>query len=241
MNKLPLKSAASTLLCCLVFAVALQAQTYKDTLTTAGVLSSFYNISVLPKYLAGTYSGQVSSYDTTGGNDDGFSGKYSFISRNADSSLVLLNVKGAGLINRIWTPTPNTDTLDFFLDGNSRPALSVMFGDLFSGKYPPFAAPLCGNDLGGFYCYFPILFNNGCRIVSRGKKIQFHQIQYRLYPPGTTVKSFTAAIDTATSLALKSIERVWQTGGCPHNALQERSAIITKQVTLQPGSTCNHF
>ncbi len=241
MNKTQLKHPVGILLFYLLLALALQAQPAKDTLTTDKVLSSLYNLSVLPQYLPGTYSAQVSSFDTTGGNDDGFSGKYSFISRNADSSLVLFDVKGAGLINRIWTPTPNADTLDFFLDGNAKPALSIMFGDLFSGKQPPFVAPLCGNDLGGFYCYFPILFNKGCRIVSRGKKIQFHQIQYRLYPPGTGVKSFSATIDTATSHALKTIERVWKTGSLEPPATAGRGSVITKQIDLQPGNIATIF
>jgi len=209
---------------------------YNEPLTTNRVLSSLYNVSELPQYLPGSYSAQVSSYDTTGGNDDGFSGKYSYKRRNADSSLVLFDVKGTGCINRIWTPTPNTDTLDFFLDGNSTPALSIMFGDLFSGKLQPFMAPLCGNDLGGFYCYFPILFNNGCRIESRGKKIQFHQIQYRLYPPGTSVKSFSVAMDAAVLKELQEIQRVWGEGGMQSLFQAPKfPSLNTKQVELKPG------
>jgi hypothetical protein len=48
-----------------------------------------------------------------------------------------------------------------------------------------------GTPLGGSYCYFPILFNKSCRIVVRAKKIQFHQIQYRLYTGGTNAESFS--------------------------------------------------
>ena len=52
-------------------------------------LRAFYDLSSLPDYLDSTYVAQISSYDTTGKNDDGFSGRYSFLRRNADSTLVI--------------------------------------------------------------------------------------------------------------------------------------------------------
>ena len=161
------------MLCLLLWMVGQSQKKTADSITLSSVLASLYDVSLLPQYLDNTFSAQSSSYDTTGGNDDGFSGKYSFIRRNTDSSLVIFEAKGAGVINRIWTPTPSDDTLDIFLDAKEAPALSIQFSDLFSGKLAPFLAPLCGNDLGGFYCYFPLLFNNGCKIVCRGKKCSF--------------------------------------------------------------------
>ncbi len=104
-------------------------------------LRAFYEIGSLPEYLDSTFCAQVSSYDTTGNNDDGFSGTYSFLKRNADGSLVIFDRKGSGVINRIWTPTPTEDTLDFFIDDDSHPAFSIEYTDLFSGKKYPFVAP----------------------------------------------------------------------------------------------------
>jgi hypothetical protein len=127
-------------------------------------LRAFYDLSSLPEYTSNTVVAQVSSYDTTGKNDDGFSGKYSFLRRNVDSTLVIFDVKGSGVINRIWTPTPTEDTLDFFIDEGLTPSLSIKFSDLFSGNQVPFVAPLCGNQLGGFFCYLPIPFSKACRI-----------------------------------------------------------------------------
>ena len=172
-------------------------------------LSSFYDLSRLPVYSENSISGQVSSYDTTGGNDDGFSGKYSFIRRNADSTLVIFDVHGAGVINRIWTPTPSDDTLDFYIDSNNKPAFSLKYLDLFSGKQYPFVAPLCGNQLGGYYCYLPILFSKSCRIIFRGKKTQFHQIQYRLFKHQDAVKPFSLNLNENEKQALKKIEALW--------------------------------
>ena len=132
------------------------------------------------------YATSASTYDREGKNDDGFSGKYSFIRRNADSTLVMFEAKGPGVINRIWTPTPTDDTLDIYVDDT---VFSIKYHDLFSGKIKPFTEPLCGNALGGFYCYYPILFEDSCKIISRGKKLQFHQLQWRSYAKGTIVKS----------------------------------------------------
>jgi Protein of unknown function (DUF2961) len=213
----------------------------------SSVLSQLYDVSLLPQYQHHTVSAQVSSYDPAGGNDDGFSGSHSFIRRNADSSLVLLELKGPGVINRIWTPTPTGDTLDFYLDGGARqPALSIAYHDLFSGKRFPFTAPLCGNDLGGFYCYFPILFNNGCTVVCRGKKMQFHQLQYRLYPAGTIVETYTEGSPAAHTQQLKTIDYVWNSK--LHNfssiRLLHRSGTapnIKKQLLLMPGETATIF
>jgi len=173
-------------------------------------LRAFYDFTLLPGYLDNTICAQVSSWDTTGGNDDGFSGKYSFLSRNADSSLVIFDKKGSGVINRIWTPTPTTDTLDFYIDKADHPTFSVAYIDLFSGKRFPFVEPLCGNQLGGYYCYLPIPFEKSCKTVSRGKKMQFHQIQYRMYDKKATVKSFNPHLNDEEKNALDKIITLWQ-------------------------------
>ncbi len=208
----------------------------------ASELRSFYDISSLPEYLDSTYTAQVSSYDTTGNNDDGFSGKYSFIKRNADSTLVIFDVKGSGVINRIWTPTPTEDILDFYIDDEGIPAFSIKFSDLFSGKQYPFVGPLCGNQLGGFYSYLPIPFSTSCKIISRGRRIQFHQIQYRLYEAGANVKKFNLDLSVDEKKALDKITLLWSK---QNKSIQDFYATniseSTAQVELKPGETKSIF
>ena len=103
-------------------------------ISVATELKRLYDIRQLPQYVSGTHVWEKSSYDTTGGNDDGFSGKYSFARKNPDSTLILFEAKGKGVINRIWMPTHNDDTLDFYFDGKEKPAFSIKYYDLFSGK-----------------------------------------------------------------------------------------------------------
>ncbi len=217
----------------------------QKTITVVDELQRFYNIHDLPSYRSNTYSAEVSSYDTTGGNNDGFGGEYSFIRRNADSSLVIFDVKGTGVVNRIWTPTPSSDTLDFYIDDAKQPTLSINYRDLFSGKVFPFVQPLCGNQLGGYYCYYPILFQKHCVIISRGKKEMFHQIGYRLYNRGTTVEPFTTNISSEVRNALTSISNLWN-----GNEVSKVKAIafnnaetktIDTSFSIKPGDTKHVF
>ena len=79
-------------------------------------LKRLYDIQQLPAYIDGSHEWEKSSYDTTGGNDDGFSGRYSFVRKNPDGTLVIFEAKGKGVINRIWMPTHNNDTHDYYFD-----------------------------------------------------------------------------------------------------------------------------
>src|SRR6266567_7818283 len=109
----------------------------------------------LPELRSAVKIGSVSSYDRTGGNDDGFSGKYSFVRKEADG-LVIADLKGPGVITRIWTPTPTDAIVEFYFDGETSPRIRVKIIDLFSGKQFPFLAPVSGIGAGGFYTYVPL-------------------------------------------------------------------------------------
>ncbi|HEX5169311.1 MAG TPA: glycoside hydrolase family 172 protein [Cyclobacteriaceae bacterium] len=207
-------------------------------------LAALYDFDRLPVYTS-SVSAQVSTYDTTGGNDDGFGGKYSFLRRNSDSTLVIFDVQGPAVIDRIWTPTPTDDTLDFFLDGAVKPTFSIKYSDLFSGEKFPFVAPLCGNQIGGFYCYLPIPFAKRCKIVCRGKKLQFHQIQYRMYETGATVKTFNMELNDDETKTLKKIKSIWEARGTELGKVLAESSSSwkeeTDEIVLAPGKSSTVF
>ena len=212
----------------------------KSTIDLTHLLKQFYDFSSLPKYEENTYCAEVSTYDLIGGNDDGFSGTYSFLRKNADSSLVIFEQKGPGVINRIWTPTPSGDTLDFYIDDTLHKAFSICYMDLFSGKVYPFVAPLCNNQLGGYYSYLPIPFNKFCKIVFRGKKTQFHQIGYRLYKSNVAIKSFSLSLNDNGNTALEKIKSVWKN---PEGIIENIKSVTESQkiITLKPGETSVAF
>src|SRR6185295_3542203 len=119
------------------------------------------------------------------------------------------DVKGSGLINRIWTPTPTNDSLDFYIDDTLSPAFTICYRDLFSGAVYPFMAPLCANQLGGYYCYLPIPFSESCKIVFRGKTTRFHQIGYRLYPGTMAINKFKLPLSLEEQQGLEKIKSIW--------------------------------
>jgi hypothetical protein len=77
-------------------------------------------LDLLPRMRQAVKVGMVSSYDRTGGNDDGFSGTYSYI-RKEPEGLVLAELDGPGIIYRIYTPTPTDDIIEFYFDGEPSP------------------------------------------------------------------------------------------------------------------------
>jgi len=94
-------------------------------------VEQLHRLDLLPRLKQSIRVGFVSSYDRTGGNDDGFSGKYSFVRKEA-GGLVLADLKGPGVIHRIWTPTPTDDETEFYFDGESSPRIRLKFRDLFT-------------------------------------------------------------------------------------------------------------
>lgn len=169
-------------------------------------LQNLSDIARLPEYRIGNIH-QLSSYDRLGGNDDGFSGKYSYI-RKEGNDLVIADIKGAGIINRIWTPTPSNDTIQFYFDGEKVPRINMPFINLFSGKIPPFVAPLCGNEIGGYYCYLPIPYAKSLKIVYKGECMKFQQIQYRELSDKENIKSFSWDY-FKNNTALAEVNKTW--------------------------------
>jgi len=171
-------------------------------------LRALHRADLLPRYRPGSLVAQVSSYDTTGGNDDGFEGTYSFMRKEGDFK-VLADLRGPGVVNRIWTPTPTDRMLAFHFDGEATPRLRLPFSELFSGSTPPFVKPLVGNEVGGYFSYLPLPYARSLKIVYEGADIRFHQIQYRAYPAGTVVESFRMPLTVEAQAELDHVADAW--------------------------------
>lgn len=178
-------------------------------------LLNLSDLSRLTHYRAGEMD-QLSSYDRTGGNDDGFSGKYSVL-RQEPGGLVIADLKGPGVVNRIWTPTPTEDTIKFYFDGEKKPRLAIPFIELFTGKTFPFLAPFSGNQIGGYYCYLPIPYEKSLKIVYAGKLMRFHQTQYRTVSKQDQVQSFSADLITTHREVIDRAAAIWNKKQSPLN------------------------
>ena len=175
-----------------VFSVILLAQITtalaQDDLRTPGI-QELYRLDRLPMLKDSVEVASISSYDRTGGNNDGFEGRYSFV-RKEEGGLVLADLKGPGVIYRLWTPTPTDDVMEFYFDGESEPRIQVQFNELFMGGHPAFPRPLVGYGAGGFYSYVPIPFEKSCKVFIRAQRMRFYQINYAIYPEGKGIVSY---------------------------------------------------
>ncbi len=195
--------------------------------TASAGLEELYRLDRLPAFKTSTRIGAVTSYDRTGGNDDGFSGRYSFV-RKDDDGLVLADLKGPGVIYRIWTPTPTDDVMEFLFDGEAKPRIEVKFRDLFLGEHPAFPRPLVGFGAGGYYCYVPIAFQKSCVVRLRAPRVQFYQINYALYDATAGVTTFLPKLSPADLSAYETII-----------GLFSRTGSDLSQFTAPPGAKVN--
>lgn len=157
------------------------------------IVSSIEQLSrldLLPTFKRSVKIGSVSSYDRAGGNDDGFVGTYSFVRKEA-GALVIADLKGPGVVTRIWTPTPSDDITEFYFDGETAPRISEKFVDLFSGAKFPFLAPLSGIGAGGFYTYIPLEYKKSLKIVVKAGNFNFYQVNYATYADDSNVETYT--------------------------------------------------
>jgi hypothetical protein len=175
-------------------------------------LLSLSRIDFLPQYRDNALVHQISSFDTTGGNDDGFSGKFSYL-RIENNNLIIADLKGSGVIQRIWTPTPTEDTIQFYFDSEDSPRINIKFIELFTGNIYPFSRPIVGNEVGGYYCYIPIPFQKSCKIVFKGKRMQFIQIQYRQNIEQNSIVSFPKKFSEKETNALELAIKAWSKYG----------------------------
>jgi hypothetical protein len=110
---------------------------------------------------------QASSNDTTGGNRDR-------LEIPPGDSAVLLDVQGAGVVQRLWLTVSSRDphylrriALRMYWDDEVDPSVQAPLGDFFGNGFDRrhYAALPMGVSSGGFYCYLPMPFRRRARIV----------------------------------------------------------------------------
>ncbi len=109
---------------------------------------------------------QVSSCDTTDGNDD-------FIAIAPGAARTIAKLDGPGVIVNFWTTVATKDKyflrnilLRMYWDGERYPSVEVPIGDFFGTgfQYKHYITPYIGMSSGGYYSYFPMPFNTSARI-----------------------------------------------------------------------------
>ncbi|HVU51589.1 MAG TPA: DUF2961 domain-containing protein [Polyangia bacterium] len=153
-----------------------------------------------PRVRVGVESREFSSFDRTGGNDDGFAGTYSALYVDAKGEQVIFDALGPGRLDTLWFTSSVSGTaplgigrVRFYLDGAATPAATADADQLFAGGVPGFPPSLVFDNhesTGGFVSYVPIPFARRLRITTE-RRASFYSAQYETFPPDEAVASWS--------------------------------------------------
>jgi hypothetical protein len=158
----------------------------------------------------------LSSFDRTGGNDDGFAGNYSALYVDTSGEHVIFDSKGPGAVYTIWFTSRENGwaplgwgRIKFYFDDETAPRLAIDGDELFSGKTKPFVAPFVFNafaSTGGYVCYMPFPYKTRLKITTE-RRVGFYNIYSHSYSPDRGVESWTGRE------AYTAIAALWNASG----------------------------
>lgn len=182
--------------------------------TQESLLKEMLNRDIITRFPDPYYKqAQVSSYDrrTVGknqpgwwANDDG-AGYERLDTIDGRYEKVMCDLEGAGVVTRIWMTTKEKyGTIRIYFDGAKKPQIEIPAYDMC--RFPieiPSGLSLTHNHyvsdmggVGGNSFFLPMPFANGCKITFEEPDItakipRYYHIGYRMYPKGTSVKTFS--------------------------------------------------
>jgi len=145
----------------------------------------------------GVRTRQFSSFDRTGGNDDGFKGTHSCLRKEPGSGrCVLAEDSGAGEVGAIWFTRDNGDvtkTGDISVELDGRKVLDAPLQDVVDGKVgAPFVHPLVADaeqSSGGVYIEVPMPYRKSMKITTEHNPLFYH-VSQRSFPSADGVRTF---------------------------------------------------
>ncbi len=201
-------------------------------------LDFYENLASLPYLFSNVESHYLSSYDRSGGNDDGFRGTYSELYVDENGEHVIFEETGPGCIYNFWFTGTSRELhwgkLRFYFDGEQAPRFESQGSELFTGQKEPFSYPLAAHAFissGGFSCSAPIPFSRHLKVTTE-KRAGFYNIYYQLYK-GLALESWTPQQDYSRLIAL--FERC----GRDPKKLAEKVHVVRSDFSLGPASREN--
>ncbi len=159
---------------------------------------------------------EISSYDRSGGNNDGYSGKYSYLRIDSHGEYVVMESDKPGAIVQIWfTDLSTAGHIHFYFDGAKHPQIDLDIHDLFNGTHYPFVTPFSYDDTlssGGFVCFLPMPYHKSCKITTTGIARYYHII-YRVFDSGKDIKTFSLPLSGGEKAELASAGRILANDG----------------------------
>ncbi|MGW5643265.1 glycoside hydrolase family 172 protein [Saccharopolyspora sp. NPDC003752] len=157
---------------------------------------TYRNLGATAQLRGDEKSFQASSFDRTGGNNDGFRGTYSCL-RITDRGCVIAEHDGAGEITSIWSTREPwgdvTATGNIMIELDGRVILNAPLVDVVNGRVgAPFAWPLvagAGDAAGGVSIKVPMPYRNSMRVTVQHNPYFYH-VSYRAFPNADGVQTF---------------------------------------------------
>lgn len=147
----------------------------------------------------GIESRYFSSFDRTGGNNDGFEGTYSALYVDENGQHVIFDAEGPGCLRTLWFTSEiggnaplSLGLIRFYFDGEEEPRIEIDANDLYSGSATPFLHPLVANNTistGGFASWVPLPYRSSLKITTENRAF-FYIAQYDTYPCDTELDTW---------------------------------------------------
>jgi D-arabinan exo alpha-(1,3)/(1,5)-arabinofuranosidase (non-reducing end) len=169
---------------------------------------AFYeDLGALPILYPNVQSYYLSSYDRTGGNDDGFRGTYSQLYIEENGEHVIFDEKGPGCVYNFWFTGSGRKLhwgkLRFYFDEEKNARFTCEAMEFFRGRTKPFVTLLVTHayqSSGGYSCAAPIPFAKRLKITTE-KTVGFYNVYYQLYKD-IPVTTWTPEIDYTSVIQL---------------------------------------
>ena len=208
-------------------------------------LTDLERLAVLPA--AGETCQQWSSYDR-GSKYDEKADKYVGWSANGDGTghirregdvEVFAEMKGPGVIWRIWSAAVGKGHVKIYLDGKEAPAVDLPFEQYFNGKAKPFVyESLCYMAARGLNCFVPIPYQKSCKIVAEKGWGRYFHFTYTTYPKSTELPTFSLPLSDKDTAALAKADEFFRTRfGTDPAGVRDGEETEDCEVTVEPGKT----
>ncbi|BDD10166.1 hypothetical protein FUAX_25980 [Fulvitalea axinellae] len=149
---------------------------------------------------------------------------------------VLMEDDGPGAITKIWAVCfyyglKNTTgaNIRIYLDGAEKPAIEANFFELVKGQ-DFVKAPLADESTRAGNLYMPIPYAKSCKVTMDNKAF-YNIINYRSYPKGTDVETFSMDVFTK---AKKTVAEVSET--LEKAPVATEGKVLTADMTINPGN-----
>jgi hypothetical protein len=181
---------------------------------------------------AATFHKETGKYENWHANGDG-----NGLIRREGSSQVIAEMDGPGVIWRIWSANPEAGHMKVLLDGE--PAIDMPFAHYFDAGHAPFDYDTLGYEAArGKNLYFPIPYQESCKIVAEEGWGRYYQITYTTYPKDTQLPRLAEAMTPESIAALRRANNYFADEmGTDPNGPRDGEKVVRRSITLSASST----